>query len=197
LAAARTAAIEGGVKADLMDQRISVTGAVFQIRRTNVPEADPRGFYSQIGEAKSQGLELEVVGTVRRGLGMRGGYSWTDTEITRDASGFVGFEVPNAPRHKAQLWMRYRFPSGILSRLMLAGGAIHVTRQFTGRDNAIVAPGFTRLDASTSYELAGPGLMLGLVAQNLTNRRYVTSGAGATLYAAPLRRLAVQLMSAF
>ena len=71
MAAAANTAIEGGVKADLMAQRISLTSAVFRIRRTNVPEADPRGFYRQIGEAESQGLELEVVGAVARGLGVR------------------------------------------------------------------------------------------------------------------------------
>jgi iron complex outermembrane receptor protein len=197
LAPAENQAIEGGVKADLAGQRISLTSAVFQIRRTNVPEADARGFYRQIGEAESHGLELEAVGRLTRGLGLRAGYSWTDTEITRDTSGLTGFDLPNAPRHKAELWMRFRFPSGALSRLLIAGGAVHVSSQFTARDNAIVAPGFTRFDASTSYELAGPRFTVGLVAQNLTDRRYVTSGAGANLFAAPLRRLAVQLTSAF
>ena len=44
--------IEGGVKADLLDRRISVTGGAFRIRRTNVPEADAQGFFRQIGEAR-------------------------------------------------------------------------------------------------------------------------------------------------
>lgn len=38
---------------------------------------------------------------------------------------------------------------------------------------------------------------LGLVAQNLTNRHYATSGAGATFIAAPLRRVALQLTTVF
>ena len=68
-------------------------------------------------------LELEVVGSLIRGLGMRGGYSWTSSEITRDTSGFAGGELPNAPRHKAELWMRYRVPQGPLNKLMVARGA--------------------------------------------------------------------------
>jgi outer membrane receptor protein involved in Fe transport len=155
------------------------------------PEQAPRTQTPVDGTA-----ELEVSGTFTPGLGLRGGYSWTDTEITRDSSGFVGFDVPNAPPHKAQLWMSYRFPSRVLNRLMVAGGAVRASSQFTSRDNLVEAPGFTRFDASASYELAGPRLTVGLVAQNLTNRRYVTSGAGTNLYAAPLRRLAVQLRSA-
>lgn len=197
LAPAENSAIEGGIKADLLDQRISVTGAGFRIRRTNVPEADPRGFFRQIGEAESRGVEVEIVGSVARGLAVRGGYALTSTEITRDTSGFTGRELPNAPRHKAELWMRYRFQQNAVKGLMIAGGVVHVSDRFTARDNVVVAPAFTRVDASTSYELAGRHLTVGVVAQNLANRRYVTSGAGAVFYAGQPRRLAVTLTSAF
>lgn len=197
LAPAEHDAIEGGVKADLLGRRISVTGAGFRIRRTNVPEADALGFFRQIGEGESHGLELEVVGSVTRGLGLRGGYAWTSAEITRDPSGFAGRDLPNAPPHKAELWMRYRIPEGRLHKLLIAGGVVHVSDRFTARDNVIVIPAYTRVDGSAAYELAGSRFTLGLVAQNLTNRRYVTSGAGAVFFAGPPRRIAAQLTSVF
>ena len=197
LAPAEHNSIEGGVKADVLEQRISLTGAVYRIRRTNVPEADARGFYRQIGEGESRGLELEVVGSLARGLGLRGGYSFTTTEVTQDTSGFAGRDLPNAPRHKAELWMRYRVPHGALQKLMVAGGVVYVAERFTARDNAVVVPAFTRLDGSASYQLAGPRLVLGFVAQNLTDRRYVTSGNGGIFFVGPTRRVAVQLTSMF
>ena len=197
LAPAEHNSIEGGVKADVLEQRISLTGAVYRIRRTNVPEADARGFYRQIGEGESRGVELEVVGSLTRGLGLRGGYSFTTTEVIQDTSGFVGRDLPNAPRHKAELWMRYRVPHGFFEKLMVAGGVVYVAERFTARDNAVVVPAFTRLDGSASYELAGPRLVLGLVAQNLTDRRYVTSGNGGIFFVGPTRRVAVQLTSMF
>jgi outer membrane receptor protein involved in Fe transport len=95
------------------------------------------------------------------------------------------------------MWGRYRVTQGRLVSLMLAAGVVSVSRQYTARNNAVALPGYTRLDASTSYELAGPKLTLALVAQNLTNRRYATSGTGTTFVVAPLRRVAVQLTSAF
>ena len=85
-----------------------MTGAAFHIRRTNVPEADVRGFFRQIGEGESRGFELEIVGRLAPGLGVRGGYAWTSAEVTRGAGGFVGRDLPNAPRHEAQIWGRYR-----------------------------------------------------------------------------------------
>ena len=178
---------------DLYSQRLSVTAAGFRIRQTNVPEANSQGFYRQIGEAASHGLEVEAVGSIARGLAIRGGYSWTSTEITRDTGGFVGRELPNAPRHKTQIWARYRITQSGLSGLMLAGGVVSVGSQYTARNNLVTLPRYTRVDASTSYELAGPRLTLGLVVQNLTNRHYATTGAGATFIAAPLRRVALQV----
>jgi len=188
---------ESGVKADLVNQRLSVTAAAFRIRRTNVPEADPTGFYRQIGEGESHGLELEAVGGIASGLTARAGYAWTDTEITRDALGATGRELPNAPHHKASVWMRYRFDVNAIRGLMVAGGVVYESERFTNRDNVITAPAYTRFDASSSWPLPGNRLTIGVVAENLTNLRYVRSGAGAVFFAGPPRRFAVQMTSSF
>jgi iron complex outermembrane receptor protein len=188
---------ESGAKFDLLRRRLSVTGAGFRIRRTNIPELDPLGFYRQIGEGESHGLELEAVGRIAPGLTTRAGYAWTGTEITRDDLPSLGRALPNAPRHKTNLWLRYRFAQNAARGLMVSGGVVYESERFTNRDNVIVAPAYTRFDASSSCELAGRRLMLGVVAQNLTNLRYVTSGAGSVFFAGPPRRVAVQLTSSF
>ncbi len=184
-ALSESSALEAGAKADLLSQQISVTGAGFRIRRTNVPEADPTGFYRQIGEGHSHGLEPEVVGRVAAGLTTRAGYAWTRTEITRDALGASGRELPNAPRHKANLWVRYRFAPDAVRGLMVAAGVVHESERFTNRDNVVTAPGYTRFDASSWWELPGRRLALGVVAENLTDLRYVRSGAGGVFFAGP------------
>ena len=189
--------VEAGVKADLAGQRLSLTTAGFHIRRTNVPESDPKGFIRQIGEAASHGAELEAIGTLAPGLSVRGGYAWTETEITRDTSGFAGRELPNAPRHKANVWTRYQFSSGTLRGLMLGAGVVYVSDRFTARDNVVVVPRYARYDASASCELVGPRLTLGIVGQNLTDLQYVTSGNAGLFIAGPARRIAVQITARY
>jgi iron complex outermembrane receptor protein len=185
--------LEAGIKADLLSHRVGVTASGFRIRRSNIPEADARGFYRQIGEGESRGVELEVVGRIAPGLTTLSGYAWTETEIVRDALGAAGRELPNAPRHKGNLWLRYRFAPAAARGLMVAAGVVHVSDRFTNRDNVVIAPGYTRFDATASWELLGPRLTLGVVAENLTDLRYVRSGAGGVLFAGPPRRLAVQV----
>lgn len=108
--------LEAGIKADLLGQRLAVSLAGFGIRQSNVPEADVRGFYRQIAEGESRGLEAEIVGSPLRGLVVRAGYAWTHAEITEDSAGFAGNVLPNAPEHKANIWTRYRLPGPALAR---------------------------------------------------------------------------------
>ena len=107
------------------------------------------------------------------------------TEITNDSLGVPGRELPNAPRHKANVWIRYRFAGNAVRGLMIAGGVVYEGDRFTSRDNVITAPAYTRFDASSSWPLPGRRLTLGLVAENLTDLRYVRSGAGGVLFAGP------------
>ncbi len=196
-ALAENTSIEAGAKADLLGQQPAVTVAGFGIRRTNVPEADPRGFSRQIGEGRSRGLELEFVGRIAPGLSIRAGYAYTRTEITRDTLGATGRELPNAPRHNASTWLRYRTQTGGMRGVMLAAGVVHVSDRLTNRDNVVVAPAYTRLDASMSWEPGGSRLGVRISAENLTDLRYVRSGAGGVLFAGPSRRIAAQITSSF
>jgi outer membrane receptor protein involved in Fe transport len=57
-------------------------------------------------------------------------------------------------------------------------------------------PPYTRLDVTALVELLPSRLELALVGENLTNARYVTSGA-AIFFAGPPRRLAATLTTRF
>jgi outer membrane receptor protein involved in Fe transport len=92
--------------------------------------------------------------------------------------------------------MRYRFPPDVVRGVMIAAGVVHVSDRFTARNNLVVQPPYTRVDATASWNLAGPRLPLGLGIENLTNRRYVTSGTG-NFIAGPARRASVSVTTVF
>jgi iron complex outermembrane receptor protein len=192
-----SASLEGGIKGSLLDGRVSLSSAVYHIRQTGVTELDPAGFYRQIAEGESTGVEVEAAGTPIAGLELLAGYAWCRAEITEDLAGFEGKALPNAPRHKVNVWVRYRFAEPRLRRLGVGAGLVHVSERFATRDNAVRMPPYTRVDVTASVELAGPRLVLGLVAENVADTRYVTSGTRAGFFAGPPRRAALALTSSF
>ena len=189
--------LEAGVKASLLGARLALSAAAYRIRQTGVAELDARGFYRQIAEGESTGVELEAVGSPTRGLQLLAGVAWCDAEISEDLSGFGGRALPNAPRHKANAWVRYRFAEPWARRLTLAAGVVHVGERFVTRDNLVKLPAYTRVDLSASVELLGPRLVLGVVAANVGDTRYVTTGTRGAYLAGSPRRVAVSLGSAF
>lgn len=194
---ADTASIEGGVKAETRDGRLSAALAVFRVRRTNVPEADGLGFYRQIGEGRSRGLEAELNGQLAPGLAVQAAYAWVRSEITRAVTPIEGNELPNAPHHNASVWTRYRLTSGPLSGTMVAAGVVYVSDRFLAGNNITIAPAYTRLDISGSYDLPRSRWKILIAIPNATNVRYTTSGTGQALFAGAPRRLVLQLATAF
>ena len=110
LDAVESRSVEARIKADFLRGRLATSLAGFGIRQSNVPEADARGFYRQIGEGESRGVEAEIVGSPVEGLVVRAGYAWTIAEITEDTAGFSENVLPNAPAHKVNIRSRFRLP---------------------------------------------------------------------------------------
>jgi iron complex outermembrane receptor protein len=197
LALADITSYEGGVKWTPASGRVTATSAYYGIRRTNIPEADARGFYRQIGEGESRGIELEFAGRVANGLYAQAAYAWTDTEITESLTGGVGNDLPNAPRHNVSVWGRYRFTSGTMAGAMIGAGVVHVSDRFLAANNIAIAPSYTRLDLSASYDLQKQRVRISVAVPNATNIRYATSGAGQVLWIGQPRRLVAQLSTWF
>ena len=80
---------------------------------------------------------------------------------------------------------------------MIAAGVVHESERFTNRDNVVVAPAYTRLDASSTWELPGRRLTLGMVVENVTDLRYVRSAPEACSSPGLRGVLAVQMSSSF
>ena len=90
--------------------------AYFSATKSNILTADPvnAGFSTQIGEAKSEGIELETSGQLTPYTLMRLSYTWLDSRTTKDAiNPDWGVEIPagsrlvNIPEHNASLLLRH------------------------------------------------------------------------------------------
>ncbi|NEO26181.1 MAG: TonB-dependent siderophore receptor, partial [Kamptonema sp. SIO4C4] len=145
--------VEVGIKAEGLEGRVSATLAAFHITRQNIVVEDPDrpDFDIQIGERRSQGIELDIAGEVLPGLKLIANYAFTDAEITEDTEGFEGNRPNSIPRHSGSLWATYEVQSGGLQGLGFGAGLFMVGEREGDLDNSFQLPGYVRTDAAVFY----------------------------------------------
>ncbi|MDN6834258.1 MAG: ferrichrome porin FhuA, partial [Enterobacterales bacterium] len=89
---------EAGVKYVPKDMPIVVTGAVYQLTKTDNLMADPTNALNQIpaGEIRSRGFEFEAKAAVNANINMTASYTYTEAEYTKDTNlkGNTPVQVP-------------------------------------------------------------------------------------------------------
>lgn len=169
---------EGGFKFEFFDKRLGLTTSVYDIRKTNILERDPRPgvpttWLLPIGEVTSRGFEADLTGQLTANWSLVANYAYNDAKVT-DAGDFgsaIGSRFPNAPRHKAGLWTRYNLPA---YKLGLGFGLSHVGRRenFTGATN-FPGPAYTLYNAAVYYRIGE--VQFSLRCENLLDEVYSKS----------------------
>ena len=156
-------------RADLM-----FSAALFDLRKSNVKEYDLNdptwSSFTQAGEIRSRGIELEARGRLSDTLQAVVGYTYLETEITKSSDrSLVGNENAFAPNHQASLWLDYDAGS-LAPGLSLGGGLRYVSSYYATQSNARETPGHTLVDVAIGYEVADFELELGIT--NLLDKEY-------------------------
>ena len=171
--------IEAGTKLSLVEDRLLVTAAVFEVENENVGVDDPNAPSGQIavGKQTNEGIELEAVGGLTENLQLRAQYTYNDSEIEDDPQR-DGNDLQLTPDHSASAWLRHDavpVPGLEGRRLTLAGGVVHVSDRFVSVDNNIELSSYTRADLKAAYDFA-QGTELELNIRNVTDEDYFVGG---------------------
>lgn len=158
---------EIGVKWDLRPD-LNLTAAVFRLDRTNATTPDPLNptVSINVGETRTEGLELGLTGRVRSNWQISGGYAWLDARLQGNDS----VRLAQTPRQQFSLWNRY----DVSRRLGFGLGVIHQTSQYASiRTTATTTrlPAFTRVDAAAFYRVSD-AVELQLNIENLLDTTY-------------------------
>ncbi len=141
---------EIGAKWDIRPD-LSATVALFQLDRTNATTPDPANplLTINVGETRTQGIELALTGRILPDWQVSGGYTHQDAKLR--GNDFVA--LGQVPKHQFSLWNRYDFNDQFGAGL----GVIHQSGQFAAiRTSATTTrlPGFTRVDAALFWDLS-------------------------------------------
>ncbi|EGF1620757.1 ferrichrome porin FhuA [Escherichia coli] len=170
---------EVGVKYVPEDRPIVVTGALYQLTKTNNLMADPNGLLFSVegGEIRARGVELEAKAALSASVNVVGSYTYTDAEYTTDTT-YKGNTPAQVPKHMASLWADYTFFDGPLSGLTLGTGGRYTGSSYGDPANSFKVGSYTVVDALVRYDLARVGMAgsnVALHVNNLFDREYVAS----------------------
>jgi iron complex outermembrane receptor protein len=169
---------ELGVKAELFQNKITLTAAVYEINQRNIlmnanDPAQP-DLLVQRGADRSRGFELDLAGYINEHWQINASYSYIDAEIVNDAKAeLIGQRKENTPVNSANLWTRFNF--GLNSALKDIGiglGVQHQGSRIPWFNRAFEVPAFTLFDAALYYTPASSKVQVALNANNLFNTTY-------------------------
>ncbi len=170
--------VEVGVKTELLNRKLFVSGAFFNINKENILRPDPQlgptggnaNALLSVGAARSRGFEFNVEGFLTRRWYAAFNYACVSTRILKDnVVSLVGRPLANAPKHTVGWFTRYNFLEGTGLGFGLESVSERV-EPFAG----IRADGYTIADVSFYQELTSRA-RLQLQITNITDRQYATS----------------------
>jgi catecholate siderophore receptor len=167
LAPERFTNYEIGAKWDI-SPALNATLAVFRLDRTNATTPDPNNVTNTInvGETRTEGVELALTGRIAPNWQVSGGYTYQDARL----NGNDAVRLAQVPEHQFALWNRY----DATRRLGLGLGVIHQSSQFAAIRTAPTTtrlPAFTRVDAAVFFK-ATETLELQFNIENLLDESY-------------------------
>jgi iron complex outermembrane receptor protein len=170
---------EAGVKYVPKDMPVVITGAVYQLTKTDTLMADPTNALNQVpaGEVRARGVELEAKAALNANINVTASYTYTDAQYTKDTN-LQGNTPAQVPEHMASLWGDYTFNDGVLSGLTLGTGGRFIGSSYGDPANTFKVGSAAVLDAVVKYDLGRFGLNGSSVAVNVNNlldREYVAS----------------------
>lgn len=168
---------EFGGKWDLLQQKLSLSAAVYRTTVKNEVEQDATtGTYFQTGEKRNQGIELGVTGEITRGWLVSAGYTRMSAKVTNGRAVAADGEVYLAytPKQSFTSWTSYTLPFGVT-----VGGGVRFNDQLRrGTDGAVGTPShidsYWVADAMASYAI-NKHVDLRLNVYNLTDKEYVSA----------------------
>lgn len=161
---------ELGTKWELMNGRLGLDAALFQVNKNNVNEKDANNVLYNAGEQRVQGAELGLTGKLTEQWKMFANYTLLDSETLSSVTNpdAVGRELQNTPRNSANLWTTYEMLPGV----ELGYGARYVgSRSVTGTSDTKIDSYWVH-NAMASYQVTD-AFSLQLNVNNLFDEDYV------------------------
>lgn len=167
--------LEGGLKFNVLQHRLTGTVSVYDIKVKNIArQVHGTIYYVQDNTQKSRGIDVDILANPVAGLNIAVGYGYNDIRYTEDkgGEGFMGNRVESAPYHAGNIWGTYQFTSGKLKGFGVGVGGNGQSSSYANYENTITLNGFYVYGASLFYNALK--FRISAKIDNIGNKKYYT-----------------------
>jgi iron complex outermembrane receptor protein len=166
--------IEGGIKSDLFDGKLSGSLSYYDIKVSNIVLTLAPNQYSQGGDQYSRGFEAQITANPIDGLNIIAGYAKNKSRLTNAGANVEGRRPLGAgPEDLANLWIGYKIQAGTVKGLGFGFGGNYYGKNIIVNDAVVgqfILPSYYIFNASAYY---GTGqFTFGIKLNNLTDKEY-------------------------
>jgi catecholate siderophore receptor len=170
---------EAGGKWTLLNNKMSLAAAAFDVLQSNVYNKDASGTYYPVGSQRMKGYTLSAAGRISDKLQVSSGYMRLLARVLNPLDPVLDGSTPsNTPKDTLTLWTSY----DITHNWEIGGGANYMSSRYAGNRTKLATgplagtivrsgvPGYTRFDATVAYHKANYEIRLNVL--NLTDKFY-------------------------
>lgn len=161
---------EGGVKLDVIKNKLNATLSYYDIKVTNSTYKNAAGFTVQDGTQNSKGVDIELIANPVPGLNIVAGYAYNENEYTNASTALEGKSLAASPKNVANIWASYTLTGGKSKGLGFGVGGNYVGDSWFEQTNTFVLPSYTLLNAALFYDQ--PRYRISLKGNNLLDEQY-------------------------
>lgn len=169
--------LEGGVKLDLFDGKLTSTISYYDISVKNKVRADPNHANASLqdGTQSSKGFEAEIIANPFTGFNVLLGYSYNNSLMTKSSVSYDNGRRPQTagPANSANFWLSYALTQGSAKGLGIGFGG-----NYAG-NNQVINNAYNGVFTLPEYYVFNSGIFLNkekfrlsLNVSNLTNKEY-------------------------
>lgn len=156
---------EVGVKYEPKERAMAFSAAVYDLREKNQILQPMPGVFTQLGETKNRGVELEAKGSIGRDLDLIANYTYTDADA----------QLEGLPKNQASVWAKYRFALAGTTGFSVGAGVRYLSnfRDTSGGGYGPNIPSVALLDFVLAYDTAQWRYALNV--NNATDKTYFST----------------------
>ena len=183
----RADTFEVGAKVDLLDGKLGLTAAAFNIDKKNSYSIDPTtgeviSGFSENGEGRRiRGFELGASGKLTDNWTVTAAYAYLDGKVTRTKTGTAGNLAPSVPHNNFTLWTSYDLTTDVTKLpgvITLGGGMQYASSYWADTPNTARMPETFSLDAMVAWKYEN--FRVSVNVYNLTDHRNYVSAFNAS-----------------